>query len=132
MPGRSWRRWRAEGMGALEARAALALALGVVAGCGKEPAPAPQAQGREIYDIRCAACHGAEGRGNGPAAAAITPKPRDLSDPAFWRGRTKAQLRLAVLQGRPGTLMAPYEGVLSPAEIDAVIDHLVSAFRPAR
>jgi mono/diheme cytochrome c family protein len=80
--------------------------------------------------LRCAPCHGAEGGGDGPAAASIDPKPRNFHDAAFWRGRTAEQLRLIVRQGKPGTLMPPFEGVLSPAEIDDVVGHLES-FRPA-
>ena len=94
------------------------------------PAGAAEApRGKSVYEIRCAPCHGAEGGGDGPAAAAITPRPRNFRDPAFWTGRTPEQLRLTVTQGRPGTLMAPFEGVLSKAEIDDVVAYLQS-FRP--
>jgi mono/diheme cytochrome c family protein len=53
------------------------------------------ARGREIYASRCAVCHGEDGRGDGPAAAALPLKPPDLRDPGmvgemagnywFWR-----------------------------------------------
>jgi cytochrome c553 len=42
----------------------------------------------------------------------------------FWHGRTTAQLRDAVAKGKPGTMMAPFAGVLSDQEIDAVVAHL--------
>src|SRR5262245_46556185 len=87
-------------------------------------------KGKTVYETRCSPCHGPEGAGDGPAAAALTPKPRNFRDPAFWSGRTVAQLRLAVRDGRPGTLMAPFAGVLSDAEIDDVIAY-VQSFRPA-
>jgi mono/diheme cytochrome c family protein len=41
-----------------------------------------------------------------------------------------AQLHLAVKEGRPGTLMPPFEGVVSDAEIDDVVGYL-QTFRPA-
>jgi high-affinity iron transporter len=88
------------------------------------------ALGKKVYGERCFACHGATGGGDGPAAAAIVPPPRNFHDPVFWRGRTPAQLKLTVRDGRPGTMMAPFAGTLSEAEIDAVVAY-VSTFRPA-
>jgi len=32
-------------------------------------------QAAQIFDERCSACHGTEGRGDGPGAAALKPKP---------------------------------------------------------
>jgi mono/diheme cytochrome c family protein len=70
------------------------------------------------------------GAGDGPAAAGIDPKPRNFRDPGFWKGRSAEQLRLVVREGRPGTLMPPFEGILSDAEIDDVVAYLQS-FRPS-
>ena len=67
-------------------------------------------RGKEVYETRCAPCHGDRGAGDGPAAAAIEPKPRNFLAPEFWQGRTTAQLRLVVRKGRPGTLMAALRG----------------------
>jgi mono/diheme cytochrome c family protein len=36
-------------------------------------------RGRELYVRHCAACHGVDGRGSGPAAAALRKKPADLT-----------------------------------------------------
>jgi high-affinity iron transporter len=86
-------------------------------------------RGRIVYVTRCAPCHGPQGAGDGPAAAAITPKPRNFREPEFWNGRTRAQLLVVVRDGRPGTMMAPFAGVLSDADIEGVVDYL-EAFRP--
>ncbi len=107
--------------------AGLVLALALAA------APAFAADGddgKAVYEIRCAPCHGSSGAGDGPAAAAIEPKPRNFRDPSFWRGRTRTALRLTVEQGRPGTMMSPFKGVISDAEIDGVVRY-VESFRPA-
>jgi mono/diheme cytochrome c family protein len=40
-------------------------------------------EGREIYGMYCAMCHGADGAGKGPGAAALNPKPRDFTSGAF-------------------------------------------------
>lgn len=45
------------------------------------PVPADRAsieRGEKLYQTHCAACHGPRGRGDGPAAAALTPRPPDL------------------------------------------------------
>jgi len=94
--------------------------------------PEKIAHGKDIFGIRCSPCHGETGGGDGPAAAAINPKPRNFHDPAFWRGRTPDQVRLVIKGGRPGTLMAPFEGVLSEDDIDAVTAYLFATFRPAK
>ena len=86
--------------------------------------------GQRVFVERCAPCHGDAGGGDGPAAAAITPPPRNFRDPAFWRGRAEQQIRLIVRDGKPGTMMAPFQGVLSDAEIDGVVAYLQS-FRPS-
>jgi mono/diheme cytochrome c family protein len=36
-------------------------------------------KGSELFRAHCAACHGPEGKGNGPAAAALKTKPADLT-----------------------------------------------------
>jgi hypothetical protein len=53
------------------------------------------AAGKTVFDINCVPCHGPTGQGDGPAAAALTPKPASLADRAmmmdlsdgylFWR-----------------------------------------------
>ena len=36
--------------------------------------------GKAKYDANCVGCHGASGKGDGPAAAALNPKPQDYTD----------------------------------------------------
>lgn len=38
-------------------------------------------KGSETFKTMCSACHGDSGKGDGPAAAALTPKPADFTDP---------------------------------------------------
>src|SRR5213593_4775270 len=96
--------------------AALAAAV-VVAGpvAAREP---DLAGGKATYELRCSPCHGNDGRGDGPAAQTITPKPRNFHDAAFWKARTLDQIRTVVREGKPETLMAGFQGVLSDNEID--------------
>jgi hypothetical protein len=41
--------------------------------------PAPE-QGKKLYEQFCTSCHGQSGKGDGPAAAALNPKPRDYTN----------------------------------------------------
>lgn len=45
-----------------------------------EPAkPIPASDGPEMFRSYCSPCHGKAGKGDGPAAAALNPKPADLT-----------------------------------------------------
>ena len=96
------------------------LLLAAVAHASEPPADA------RLYAERCSGCHGDQGGGDGPAAAALVPPPRNFRDAAF-RDRTFEQMRTVVKKGKPGTMMPPFDGVLTDAEIDAVT-HFVQRF----
>jgi mono/diheme cytochrome c family protein len=45
-----------------------------------EPAkPIPASDAKEMFESYCAPCHGVSGKGDGPAAAALNPRPADLT-----------------------------------------------------
>ena len=88
------------------------------------------ADGARLYAERCSGCHGDDGKGDGPAAAAVEPKPRNFRSPDFWHDKTDAALRAVVMRGKPGTMMPPFAGVLSDADIDAVVG-FIRHFDPA-
>jgi mono/diheme cytochrome c family protein len=99
-------------------------------------APATAADGGAIYRERCAVCHGANGRGDGPAAGLLAPGPRD-----FTTGRYKfrstptgtlpalADIVATTARGLRGTSMPGFAGLLAPEEIDAVARYVL-AFAP--
>jgi mono/diheme cytochrome c family protein len=41
--------------------------------------PTSPASGKEMFHAYCASCHGLDGKGNGPAAAALKKQPADLT-----------------------------------------------------
>lgn len=71
---------------ALPFAATLALALGLAACL---PASSPRVpSGAADYASYCAACHGAAGRGDGPAAQGMSPRPSDLTRLSAQNGGT--------------------------------------------
>lgn len=59
-------------------RKTCALVLGVLA-CTEAAQAEDIAEGREVFETYCTACHGMEGRGNGPMSAILTLLPVDLT-----------------------------------------------------
>jgi high-affinity iron transporter len=81
------------------------------------PEHAPQlAQGAALYRAQCASCHGPLGRGDGPAAAALTPPPADLSDFRRLADATPLDFYRRITIGVTGTAMPAFEGRLSADE----------------
>ncbi len=61
-------------------------------------AMSPQAA-QELFKARCATCHGDSGHGDGPAATALNPKPRNYSDAAWQDKVTDEEIRKTILYG---------------------------------
>nr|MCH9680690.1 c-type cytochrome [Deltaproteobacteria bacterium] len=38
---------------------------------------------RKVWTDKCAVCHGEDGKGQGPGAMALNPKPRSFTDPKW-------------------------------------------------
>lgn len=94
-----------------------------------QPAASPEqiAQGRELYQTHCAACHGAEGRGDGPAAASLSPAPADLKRlTSMPLGRRPGYLAYAIGEGGVpfGTAMPAYRDTLSLEQRQALVAFL--------
>jgi high-affinity iron transporter len=60
---------------------------------------------RSLYQAQCVACHGAEGRGDGPAASGLDPRPSNFHDDARMRQRSVYGLFNTITQGVGGTAM---------------------------
>jgi len=80
------------------------------------------------YATTCATCHGPAGGGDGPAAAALNPKPANFSDPAFWSSRSEAELHKAIREGgasvgRSATMPA-WGSIYDDAKATALVAHL--------
>jgi mono/diheme cytochrome c family protein len=80
--------------------------------------------GVSLYGQNCAACHGAEGNGDGPGANQLAPRPLDFRNPSWMAAQTDEQLGVAILGGRPGTHMPPFRALLTRAEVAALVQYL--------
>jgi len=78
-------------------------------------------QGRAIYLARCVACHGSDGRGDGPLAGSlIGPPVGNLTDDEWKHGDRPEQVLAVIGQGVPNTRMDGWSRVLDPPELKAV------------
>jgi mono/diheme cytochrome c family protein len=87
--------------------------------------------GTKVFAQRCAVCHGPDGRGNGPAAATLIPRPRDFTLADFRYRSTAAgspptdsDLIFTVSNGLSASAMPGFKDILSEAEIRAVVVRL--------
>jgi len=112
------------------------------AGGGATPTTPPAGSGsarleaRKKFNEVCAQCHGASGKGDGPAAAALNPKPRDYTDGAWQKTVTDAQLSEAILKGGAAigksASMPPNPDLEAKPEVVAELVKIVRAFAPAQ
>ena len=87
-------------------------------------------KGKTLFSSTCAVCHGAEGRGDGPAAVALNPKPRNFADGAGWKnGRKISGIFKTITEGIKGSGMAAYNGLA--VEDRFAIAHYVQSLGPA-
>ena len=78
--------------------------------------------GAKVFHSNCEVCHGVEGHGDGPAGQALDPQPKNLAelqavasdDYLFWR----------VSEGKPGTSMVAWKGILDEEQIWQVVSFI--------
>ena len=75
---------------------------------------ADSAKGKEVYDTYCALCHGPTGLGDGVGAAALDPKPRDLSSAAILEGYTDEYLVDVIANGGMAVGKSPRDALPGP------------------
>jgi mono/diheme cytochrome c family protein len=91
-----------------------------------------QAGGYAIYRRNCVHCHGVSGAGDGPTAPFLYPTPRDYRRGIFKFTSTPSgarphidDLRRTITYGLHGTSMPAFESLLTPEEIEQVLDYVV-------
>lgn len=76
----------------------------------------------EIFRRQCVACHGSEGKGDGPAARALKPRPSNLTDPDVLGPLTDEAILDVLTNGRGS--MPSFGQLLEPEELRALVDYL--------
>jgi len=124
------------------------IALALLAACGKNEKPPPPSnihinqesapqgkqgagEGAKTYFAQtCALCHGVDGTGNGPTAAALNPKPRNYTDPNWQASITDDEIKKIIVEGGAAVgksaSMPPNPGLKGD---DATLDGLVKIIR---
>ena len=85
-------------------------------------------RGRMIYQQHCEVCHGAQGRGDGPAAASLRPPPVDLAYHVYQH--PDGQFFAWFTRGIPGTAMPAFGATLSEDDRWHVLNY-INTFAPA-
>lgn len=92
--------------------------------------------GKSAYEINCASCHGASGKGDGPVAVALNPPPRDFTQGDYKLDANSngtpgedEDLKLVIKQGAMmfgGSVLMAGWPTLDDALIDDIIVHIRS------
>jgi mono/diheme cytochrome c family protein len=81
--------------------------------------PACAQDGKQIYNNRCALCHGADGDGKGVIMQTAP------FGPDFWKASDDAAISKAIVEGKGRMPAIP----LSPEETKAVVEFMKSSFK---
>jgi mono/diheme cytochrome c family protein len=85
-------------------------------------------QGKKLYGQFCATCHGQSGKGDGAAAAALNPKPRDHTDKEYMSQLSDDDLLKVIKNGGASIgkspLMPPWGASLKDEQIQDIIAYV--------
>jgi mono/diheme cytochrome c family protein len=79
-------------------------------------------RGKQLFQVNCASCHGAAGKGDGPAGVALNPKPTNLA--AMAGGHADGDFAWKIANGRGP--MPGWKSVLSEAQIWDAVNYIQS------
>ena len=123
-------------MGSITAIQVILLTALVVssAGAWTDGLAAVELKAPEKFTTFCVPCHGPVGKGDGLAAAALNPKPRNFTDGELMNVKTDAQLIKAIKEGGAAvglsSFMPTWAGQLSDEEIKEIVTYIRSLAIP--
>lgn len=110
-----------------------AFVLTACGGKGDAPGKAPYkltGDAAAKWDNLCVACHGNNGHGDGPTAAALNPKPRSFADPEWQKKSTDEHIAKVIVEGgKAAGLSELMPGNPDLASKKEVVDQLVKKIR---
>jgi mono/diheme cytochrome c family protein len=90
--------------------------------------------GKAKYESLCAGCHGKTGKGDGPAAASLNPKPQDHTDGKVMNSLSDQYLTDIIKNGgasvKKSPLMPAWGKTLKDQEVADVIAYIRSLANP--
>jgi len=81
------------------------------------------AKGKAVYEQRCLACHGPQGKGDGPTGKVLVPPAADFTSAASKK-KSDADLLKIIENGKPPTAMIAWKGQLSDQDIQNVLAYV--------
>ena len=86
------------------------------------------ANGEMYYMQNCTACHGVDGKGDGPRAYFIYPRPRNFQHPASKARFNRPELYNSIKNGVLGREMPAWEKVMSDQQIADITEYVFQRF----
>ena len=80
-------------------------------------------KGERVFNNFCVACHGPQGKGDGPLAKDLTPPPANLTSQDV-RQDSDEELLGIIRNGQPGTAMPPWKASLTEQQILDVLAYV--------
>ena len=90
-------------------------------------------RGKALYKTNCVACHGETGKGDGPGAGVLNPKPRDHTNYTYMSTLSDDEIGKIIRMGGAVKNMPqmPSHPQISGPDLDALVGYVRSLSRPA-
>ena len=83
-----------------------------------KPTPELVEKGKKLFTTICVSCHGADGKGDGPSAASLNPKPRNFTSKEGWiNGPKLSGIFTTLTEGVAGSGMSAYDYLTSEERV---------------
>jgi len=82
-------------------------------------------KGKAVYGTNCVACHGPQGKGDGPIGKTLKPPAADFTS-AAGKQKSEAELLKIIESGQPKTSMMAWKGRLSDEQLQDVLAYVLT------